>query len=55
MDVGLIQVFILSINLFQGIICLLYFGTNDHSNSTIKIPASTGSNGEPIATPSRCM
>ena len=38
--------------LFQGLICLGDLGINVRSRCTMKIPASTGTKGELITTPS---
>ena len=41
--------------LFHGLICFLKVGNIVLSNSTINVPASTGLNGEPIATLYLCI
>ena len=50
-DVSLIIETVSSTYLFQGFICLFNVGLNVRSRCTMKIPASTGPKGEPIATP----
>ena len=44
--------YVLSTNLFHSFTLLLEFGITDVSISTMNMFASTGPNGEPIATPS---
>ena len=42
-------------NLFHSLTLVLKFGITDVSSSTMNMFASTGPNGEPIATPSTWM